>query len=1455
MAEIAKLGISVDSRDAIDGLNKIERRLKDTGDAAVTTGAKGSKGLKKLTGSTKRAGLAAQKSAVGFEQLKRSVFSLKGAFVGFTGFAIFAGATKTIASFQHSMAGVAAVTGATGEAFDSLTNKARELGAVTSFSAVEAADGMRFLGQAGFKTDEVISAIGPSLKLAQVGMLDLASAADIVSNIMSGFGIAAEKTSDVANVLAITAANANTNIQQMGEAMKFVAPVAAATGQSVEDLAALVGVLGNAGLQSTLAGTGLRMSMLALLKPTNAAKVAIKELGLGLDDLDPSSNNIIEIMQKLSDANISAAQAATIFGARAATSVLAIMGQGEALKELLEKTHNADGALDSMSATMEDTLQGAMKRATSALVEFTLQAGDKGLASALRNTVDLITDTISALNGMLDPLEDNNNAAFILADTLKIVGFALAALAASKVIVFFYAMATAVYAQVSAMVILAIGTKATAGRLNLVTGAMVGATAATGGLSAAFGLLTAAMVANPVAALAVALAAGGVAFLAYKSKVSDTSDELKNLRKEIDLTAKAMNPFSHLTRTQAITAIAELENTLAGAKLTYERMRELFNKGDISADAFLAVEKTTQNLEEQILKLNEILIKTKDPVADLAEELGRLTTEEKELIESLLVGQTAAKQWAEQYAALEFARSKGNSGFTEEQYQLAIENLNDALFDTIIITEKVNKTTKKEMSAVAQIYKDTASGIQKAFSTTFREVFDDGFSSFDKLSDRILSTFKDMLAQMLTLAIANPIMIPLVQSLGSGLGLGSGDIGAVVAQLGGGGGSGLGGLSALGGVAGSLGAFGSGIGVGFGTGLGGIQAGFTAAGTGAVAGGVGTMVGAALPFIGGALAVDKLTGGALFGGKTKTTDRGFELDVAGTSVTGQEFTSFSKKKSAFRGTKRWTAFKDLSDDAQASLNAAMDSVVTALETFSGMTGQDLLSNLEGFKRSFKGTTEEAEEFMGLTTKDMFVEAFKNIGDPTVVNVAKQGIEGRLEAYTSSRDLLLGQFEGREDNFYERASQKIRLDPFDKSIADLTLRSSQLSDMLTPLQAAMENIDFSNLEQALKDVGFAVAFVTGSLFKQDERSAAKIAIDNLNMSFDNIAEKATSLGLSLTALENERSKQLIKMTTDFNRSIKDQILSLEDPLAFELQQFEKLASERVKNAIDFGADIVTVEKLNALERENILKQSGIALADLLRATEDYNSSLDTQIKRSKLADKALALFDLDQWLLSAKEDAEKVNGDLLKLDEFYNIKRNKILDDYNNIALDEAQRVADEQQAIQDTLHQSQLSNLEKLVSAELRAERDRLGAVSRLSDFVTGLSFSSVSPLFAKERLDVSQTLFQDLLDKAQSGNVDAINSLADASNTYLTEARSYFGGTEKFVDIFDRVGSQLSGIIQTQQDPVVESLNNALAQDLENTAAIVDELKALASLLSDIKAENTALNNNLVRVVSGIAA
>lgn len=210
-----------------------------------------------------------------------------------------AGIIKTTADFDASMSKVAAVSGAAGEDFDSLRNKAREMGATTKFTASEAAEAMNYMAMAGWKTDQMLEGVSGIMNLAAASGEELATTSDIVTDALTAFGMKAEDSGRFADILAASASNANTNVAMMGESFKYVAPVAGSLGYSAEDVSIALGLMANSGIKASMAGTSLRNMFQRMAKPTKESAMAMERLGLNLYDDSGKMYSFREIMNQL----------------------------------------------------------------------------------------------------------------------------------------------------------------------------------------------------------------------------------------------------------------------------------------------------------------------------------------------------------------------------------------------------------------------------------------------------------------------------------------------------------------------------------------------------------------------------------------------------------------------------------------------------------------------------------------------------------------------------------------------------------------------------------------------------------------------------------------------------------------------------------------------------------------------------------------------------------------------------------------------------------------------------------------------------------------------------------------------------------------------------------------------------------------------------------------------------
>lgn len=315
-------------------------------------------------------------------------------------------AVKTAADFDSAMSQVAAVSGATGKDFDALRNKAREMGAKTKFSATEAAEAMNYMAMAGWKTEDMLDGIEGVMNLAAASGEDLAATSDIVTDALTAFGLSAKDSGHFADILAAASSNANTNVSMMGETFKYCAPIAGALGFSAEDTAEAIGLMANAGIKSSQAGTALRTIMNNLAGDVKISGKAIGDVTIATTNADSSMRNLSDILADCRSAfgNLTEsekAQAAeSLVGKNAMSGFLALMNAGEDdIAKLSSAIDNCDGSAEKMAMTMQDNLAGQLTILKSQLQELAISFGDI-LMPALRSIVSKLQGFVDKLNGM-----------------------------------------------------------------------------------------------------------------------------------------------------------------------------------------------------------------------------------------------------------------------------------------------------------------------------------------------------------------------------------------------------------------------------------------------------------------------------------------------------------------------------------------------------------------------------------------------------------------------------------------------------------------------------------------------------------------------------------------------------------------------------------------------------------------------------------------------------------------------------------------------------------------------------------------------------------------------------------------------------------------------------------------------------------------------------------------------
>jgi TP901 family phage tail tape measure protein len=315
-------------------------------------------------------------------------------------------AVKTAADFDAGMSQVAAISGATGDDLEALRDKAREMGSKTKFSASEAASAMEYMAMAGWKTGDMLGGIEGIMNLAAASGEDLATTSDIVTDALTAFGLSAEDSGHFADILAAASSNANTNVSMMGETFKYCAPIAGALGFSAEDTAEAIGLMANAGIKSTQAGTALRTIMNNLTGEVKISGKAIGDVTIATTNADGSMRDLSDILADCRTAfsglsESEKAQAAeTLVGKNAMSGFLALMNAApEDIDKLSNAIDNCDGTAESMAVTMQDNLAGQLTILKSQLEELAISFGEI-LMPAIRSIVSHIQGFIDKLNGM-----------------------------------------------------------------------------------------------------------------------------------------------------------------------------------------------------------------------------------------------------------------------------------------------------------------------------------------------------------------------------------------------------------------------------------------------------------------------------------------------------------------------------------------------------------------------------------------------------------------------------------------------------------------------------------------------------------------------------------------------------------------------------------------------------------------------------------------------------------------------------------------------------------------------------------------------------------------------------------------------------------------------------------------------------------------------------------------------
>ena len=334
-------------------------------------------------------------------------------------------AVATTTKFESAMSKVSAISGATGDDLAALTDKAKEMGAKTKFSASESAEAFQYMAMAGWKTEDMLDGIDGIMNLAAADGLDLATTSDIVTDALTAFGLSASDSAHFADVLAKASSSANTNVSMLGESFKYVAPVAGSLGYSAEDTAIALGLMANAGIKGSQSGTALRGALTRLIKPTDDAAALMEEYGLSLTNSDGSMKSLGEVMSMLRSnlGDLTEAEqaqiAAALFGQEAMSGMLSIINASDKdFQNLTDQIYGADGAAKQMADTMLDNLSGQL-----ILLKSSLEGAAIAFGELLLPLIKKITSAIQGLVDWVNNLSDRQKAIIVtIAGVLAVVG-------------------------------------------------------------------------------------------------------------------------------------------------------------------------------------------------------------------------------------------------------------------------------------------------------------------------------------------------------------------------------------------------------------------------------------------------------------------------------------------------------------------------------------------------------------------------------------------------------------------------------------------------------------------------------------------------------------------------------------------------------------------------------------------------------------------------------------------------------------------------------------------------------------------------------------------------------------------------------------------------------------------------------------------------------------------------
>lgn len=531
-------------------------------------------------------------------------------------------AMTTFGNFEQQMNRVKAISGATGGQFDQLKQRAVELGASSVFSASEVAQAMENMASAGMNVNDIYSASAGVMDLAAVSGRDMGLAAEAVASAMNQFGIAGENATHVADVYAKAAADTNAETVDMAEAMKYAGPVMSSLNSSFEETAAAIGIMSNAGIKGSQAGTTLRTAMQRLAAPTDVASKLMQSLGISAynseGQMKPISELLPHLQERLSGLSEEQRNNAlnTLFGKESLSGMLALLDSaGPEFDGVVSGLQNSNGAAKEMADTMNSGLSGSIENLKGKLETAAITVSER-FAPYIEQLADKVGELTEWFTNLSEEQQD------------QIIKWGLVAAAAGPALVVFGKIAGTLGTTFKALGTVSSGIGKLVGKVApLITNfagmetAAVGATGATSGLAGAVGLLGNPITWGVLLGGAALLAVGYFANKAAEAKqrteewgasVSETqANELQQFKDKVDETNQAMTIFG-------TNGAADVEAVRKAIQGLADDITTLADK-DLNKKIKLA-EKLGLS-EEQIQRLKDAAQETKDNVNAMSNEV------------------------------------------------------------------------------------------------------------------------------------------------------------------------------------------------------------------------------------------------------------------------------------------------------------------------------------------------------------------------------------------------------------------------------------------------------------------------------------------------------------------------------------------------------------------------------------------------------------------------------------------------------------------------------------------------------------------------------------------------------------------------------------------------------------------------------------------------------------------